>query len=361
MLRPLLPVSVVLIMLCPCAAVAQDRVFGSEAGMIFTNVKPAKTADFEFVVRRLMQALEASPSAVRRQQAKGWKVFRSIEPGEGGSVLYIYVMDPAVPGTDYTVSTVFQEAYPQESQSLYEKYSGAFATLQTLVNLRLVAGARQIVSSEKPIEATAPSRGPSAGSGFLVGPQGLLVTAFHVVEDATAIVVRCPGRRPVQAIVRTGSATTDVAVLQLNTFSADQYLTFGDTAGLGERVFTIGYPAQLVLGADPKFSEGAVNAVSGPMGDAAYLQISAPIQPGNSGGPLLNERGEVLGMVVASAAEGAFMKYTGSLPQNVNWALKAAYLRPLLGQPALPKVAADRGTAISRATQATCAVAADRK
>lgn len=117
--------------------VAEARVFAAEAGLIFNPIKPGATADFEMVLRRLREALQTSPNPTRREQAKGWRVFKAQEPFQG-NVLYIFVVDPAVKGADYSVTKILAEAFPTEVQSLYEKFSGAFAGKQSLVNLSLV-------------------------------------------------------------------------------------------------------------------------------------------------------------------------------------------------------------------------------
>lgn len=112
-----------------------DRVFGSEAGIIFNAIKPAAVADFEAVLTRLKQALLSSADPVRRSQAAGWKIFKAAEPGPNGSVLYVFVMDPAVKGANYGVARILAEAYPDEALALYRLYSGAFASGQTMLNL----------------------------------------------------------------------------------------------------------------------------------------------------------------------------------------------------------------------------------
>ena len=119
---------------------ATGRVFASEAGLIFNQVKADKTADFELVMAKLKEALAKSEDATRRQQAAGWKVFRSVEPGPNGSVLYVFVMDPAVQGADYTVAKILNEAFPAEVQDLYKKFADAYAgaSAQSLVNLSLI-------------------------------------------------------------------------------------------------------------------------------------------------------------------------------------------------------------------------------
>jgi hypothetical protein len=114
------------------------RMFGSDAGMMFNPIKPEAAADFEMVMGKLKEALAKSQDATRQQQAKSWKLFKAQEPGPAGSVLYIFIMDPAVKDADYTVSKILSEAFPTEVQALYQKYSAAYAGGQSLVNLTLV-------------------------------------------------------------------------------------------------------------------------------------------------------------------------------------------------------------------------------
>ncbi len=114
------------------------RVFASAAGIVVSTVRPDKTGDFEKVVARLHLALARSTDPVRRAQAAGWKVFRATEPGPQGSVLYLFVMDPAVKGADYTVSRVLSEVFPDEVQALFQLYNGAVLG-QSLLSLTQVA------------------------------------------------------------------------------------------------------------------------------------------------------------------------------------------------------------------------------
>jgi hypothetical protein len=137
--------------LCGGAAYAQDpaqqaqgtppaRVFASDAGMVLNFIKPDKTADFEMVMEKLKEALQKSDKPERRQQAASWKVFKSPDPAAGGNVLYVFIIDPAVKGADYTVSTILAEGFPpEEVQKLYQQYAGAYAQGQNFVNLQLVS------------------------------------------------------------------------------------------------------------------------------------------------------------------------------------------------------------------------------
>jgi len=120
-------------------APGNTRVFASDAGMVLNFIKPDKTADFEAVVAKLHDALQKSDKPERKQQAASWKVFRASEPGANGSVLYVFTIDPAVKGADYTVSTILAEAFPSEVQALYKSYAESYAGGQNYVNLRLVS------------------------------------------------------------------------------------------------------------------------------------------------------------------------------------------------------------------------------
>jgi copper oxidase (laccase) domain-containing protein len=115
------------------------HLFGSDAGMILNTIKPDHAADFEAVLRRLKAALQASAEPVRKKQAEGWKVFKAIEPAANNNVLYIFWINPAVKGADYTVSKILYEAFPSEVNDLYTKFSSAYAGGQTMVNLQLLS------------------------------------------------------------------------------------------------------------------------------------------------------------------------------------------------------------------------------
>src|SRR5712692_4783976 len=120
-------------------AAPSPRVFGSDAGMVLNFIKADKTADFEAVIAKLKEALAKSEKPERKQQAAGWRVFKAVEPGPPGTVLYVFFIDPPVKGADYTVSAILAEAFPQEVQALFAQYSGAYAQGQNFVNLTLIA------------------------------------------------------------------------------------------------------------------------------------------------------------------------------------------------------------------------------
>jgi len=103
-----------------------------------------------------------------------------------------------------------------------------------------------------------------------------------------------------------------------------------DDAFLSQKVFTLGYPQTQLLGDALKYTEGVVSAKSGMDNDPRFLQVSVPVQAGNSGGPLINKKGEVAGIIVSKLAALRVFALTGDLPENVNYAVKVVYVRPLL-------------------------------
>jgi len=114
------------------------RSFTTPTGMILNYVKRGSTNDFEFVMGKLGEALQTSEAPNRKEQARGWKVYRAREAGPNNSVLYVWFVDPAVGGADYAVSQIISEAFPAEAQQLYETFNGSFAGGQAMVNLELI-------------------------------------------------------------------------------------------------------------------------------------------------------------------------------------------------------------------------------
>jgi hypothetical protein len=120
-------------------AAPQTRTFPGDGGMILNFIKPDKTADFEAVMAKLKEALAKSEKPERKEQAKSWKIFKSPDPAQGGNILYVFVVDPAIKGADYSVANILAEAFPAaEVNELYKQYAGAYASGQNIVNLSLV-------------------------------------------------------------------------------------------------------------------------------------------------------------------------------------------------------------------------------
>ena len=153
-----------------------------------------------------------------------------------------------------------------------------------------------------------------SGTGFFVAPNRV-VTNNHVVSGCTKdIQVRYPERASYTATISGQDATNDLVLLHTE-MPHLSVASFRFQPVLGEPVATYGFPYSGVL--SPNFTSGNIAALSGPKDDTRFLQTSTPIQPGNSGGPLLDMSGRVIGVIVAQL--NAIGK---SVPQNVNFAIQ---------------------------------------
>jgi S1-C subfamily serine protease len=225
----------------------------------------------------------------------------------------------------------------------------------------VLAGCASSDVPAKPVSKLSPEI--SQGTGFLVRPDGLVLTAFHVVEKGNTIKVRCQGYDLVTAKLGERSQTMDLAVLH-TPLTGTPYLPVADprSARAGDPVFTMGFPAARYLGTEPKFSGGAISSLTGSGREAARLLISAPTQPGSSGSPVLTMDGTVVGVVTAAVSEEEFARDTGALPQNLNWAVKIDYATPLFDVPRGLSATGDRPAAktprevVEQASQAVCIV-----
>jgi len=234
--------------------------------------------------------------------------------------------------------------------------------MRAWILVSLVVGLTGCGSVDKQLEALSKAGPPMAqGTGFLVRPDGLILTAWHVVKDAGSISIRCEGRERVFATIAERSPALDLALLQ-TPLTNMPYLSTAParSARKGDPVFTIGYPAALELGPEPKFSEGTISALSGSERESVRMLVTVPIQPGSSGGPVIGMDGAVVGIVTATQTEKQFFTETGGLPQNLNWAVKVEYAAPLFDLPRPQPPSVSRTEAIERASRAVCIVITER-
>jgi S1-C subfamily serine protease len=167
------------------------------------------------------------------------------------------------------------------------------------------------------------------GTGFFITDNGYLLTCFHVVNNGTSITVGTKdGLFPAELVK--SDPTKDVALLKVTGSFASLPLAATNSVNLGESVFTIGFPNPSVQGLDPKLTRGDISSLSGVQDDPDEYQISVPVQPGNSGGALLDEDGNVVGIVAARLSDWAAVRTSGMTAQNVNYAIKSSCIRTLL-------------------------------
>jgi hypothetical protein len=167
------------------------------------------------------------------------------------------------------------------------------------------------------------------GTGFFITEDGYFITNHHVVEGASKIQIKTSEGIADAVLIRLDEAM-DLALLKVEgTFEA---LPVSDSRStrLGATVATLGFPSVKLMGLEPKLSKGEISSLAGLSDDAKHFQISLPVQPGNSGGPLFDVRGNVVGVVVSQLDQKAALRITGTLAQNVNYAIKGSYLAGFL-------------------------------
>jgi S1-C subfamily serine protease len=166
-----------------------------------------------------------------------------------------------------------------------------------------------------------------SGTGFFLGSSGFVLTNQHVVARCRDITIRQFDGSVTSATVLASDAANDLAILK-SAAKSPAYARLRDGADVrrGDSVIAFGFPRTDVLSAGGSVTSGTVSALAGPKDDSRMLQISAPIQPGNSGGPLLDQSGNVVGITSAALVERA----GGVAPQNVNFAIKASVARSFL-------------------------------
>jgi len=172
------------------------------------------------------------------------------------------------------------------------------------------------------------------GTGFFFNSNGQILTAAHVIHDCVKIEVKRDDK-VLPAKLLAASNVVDVAALDTGTAST-AFLSFRrDTPlELGEPVTNVSFPLQSILAATPNLTRGNVSSRGGLTGAVGQFQFSAPIQPGASGGPVVSDGGELLGVTVSTLNAAALAKQ-GTIPQNVNFALEARYVAKFLQKNAL--------------------------
>jgi len=169
------------------------------------------------------------------------------------------------------------------------------------------------------------------GTGWPVA-SGYIVTNWHVVSGHSRLTLILTDGTQLMAKVAINDKANDLALLKVHHPAAlPPALPLAQApAQLGEQVFTIGYPHPDVMGSDPKLTDGVISSIAGMGDDPRFYQISVPLQGGNSGGPLINMKGEAVGIVESKLSAVRVFKLTGDLTQNVNYAVKIPYLTALI-------------------------------
>jgi S1-C subfamily serine protease len=170
------------------------------------------------------------------------------------------------------------------------------------------------------------------GSGFFINEKGYIATNYHVIKEANDIQVEYY-QKAIKYIFKAKVIVTDkqndLAIIKIDdtnfkTLSKIPYVFNTNIKDVGTSVFALGYPIASVMGEEVKFTDGKISAKTGIQGDISVYQISAPIQPGNSGGPLFDDKGNLIGITSSALNKEYFNS------ENVNYAIKVSYLKNLI-------------------------------
>ena len=198
--------------------------------------------------------------------------------------------------------------------------------------VREVVSAQNIPQGYLPSENRDPNTWKGNGSGFFLNTNGYIATNYHVVDGTTALQVNFTRNGKTESypakIVST-DPQNDLAIIRIDdsSFNGNSALPYGlmtRTKDTGSEVFAMGFPMADVMGSEVKFTDGKISSKSGIGGDVRVYQISVPIQPGNSGGPLFDLCGNVIGITSSGLNRDYFKS------ENVNYAIKASYLKNLM-------------------------------
>ena len=173
------------------------------------------------------------------------------------------------------------------------------------------------------------SKGIYTGTGFFISNDGYVLTNSHVIEGSSNISIILNGKSMSATLVDHDSSN-DIALLKVHESVEGLPIELKKKTKQGTDIAVLGYPNIGLQGNEQKATFGYINANSGIQGDTRYFQISSPIQPGNSGSPMVDDKGVVIGIASASLNQTVSIETTGTLAQNVNYAVKIVYALPML-------------------------------
>tara|TARA_B100001094_G_scaffold290958_1_gene308943 strand:+ start:140 stop:1069 length:930 start_codon:yes stop_codon:yes gene_type:complete len=169
----------------------------------------------------------------------------------------------------------------------------------------------------------------STGSGFFINEYGYAITNYHVVGDAKNIKMSIKGK-DYNAKVVSIDKVNDLALLRTTEGNNDYFRLSANDANRMDDVTAIGYGFAKMMSDEIKTTRGVVSALAGLNNNYSWLQIDATLQPGNSGGPVIDSNGGVIGVAVAKADVATIFEYTGSVPEGISFAIKTSTLKQFL-------------------------------
>jgi TPR repeat protein/S1-C subfamily serine protease len=219
----------------------------------------------------------------------------------------------------------------QASDRLIAALSDAGAGAGSAPDLTAAADTGSERTGARPWERYAEQRRlEGTGTGFAVSEDGQIVTNHHVVADCAEVRVRPGGREALAGAVLAQDPGNDLALLRVPVHMAAAAIRDDGGIRAGDSVVAVGFPLPGLLASEASVTTGTVSALAGIGNDTRLFQVTVPVQPGNSGGPLLDLHGRVVGVVIGKLDAVQIASVTGDIPQNVNFAIKAGILRSFL-------------------------------
>ncbi len=302
---------------------------GATSGVDFT----LKMSRFPDAVQTVALVAYASSGATTL------KALRSLLIEVDGNTLRLGHDDLTVP------CVVFAELYRRAGQwKIRAKKDGVFDGIEELgrrLGVPVTDRRRHEVPARQSDFREAPRGGPRlnlpdwTGSGSMVSDR-FLITNAHVVSEASEIYVSgFSGKAKAEPVIV--DEMNDLALLRLSESFGPSGIVFRDAGvHLGEHAHAIGYPLAGLLGKGPQFTSGSVSNLLGPGDDARLMQVTCPIQPGSSGGPVFDDSGNLIAVVTASLTNA----------QNVNFAIRSALILPLLDAASIEFRRREKGPAL---------------
>jgi S1-C subfamily serine protease len=199
------------------------------------------------------------------------------------------------------------------------------------IRVTLLNNPQNNTASEGPVAPPSTQMVNITGTGFVISNAGHVVTNNHVIKDCVGeIRGNFVGESTASLRIVSTDEQNDLALLQTQEKPAQVAVIRGTGIHSGDSVIAIGFPFHGLLTSDLTVTTGIINSLSGILNDSRFMQISAPVQPGNSGGPLLDTSGHVVGVVAEKLNALKIAKATGSIPENINFAIKTGALRDFL-------------------------------
>lgn len=265
---------------------------------------------------------------IKQQHRKALKTLAGIYYTQSASQILIDCKNSTVVMTGYdfyNANDLLIDTYYMDSSEWKENAIPKGSVLDLVKDTACNIGLSQSSSSE---DTKNPTSAIFTGTGWLINPNHL-VTAAHVVNNAKNIAVIFRDEA-INASIVSSDDYNDIAILKLSKpLPLKPLILASNSSKLGDDIWVMGFPLSSVLGNKIQLTTGVVSATAGIGNDKRILQITAPIQPGNSGGPLLNSNGNVVG-VVTSKLDDKSMNEQGVTPQNVNFSIKIPYVKALL-------------------------------